>query len=145
MGLEDFQSDTGSGYKQYGHHEYNEKLEQWMKEFQEKFPVELQIEFIEVSPQMNKHAAMAYRREASTYYIRVSETYINQSTDRDIKFTLLHEMVHVYFYQMGYKRTRHDKYFRWVAGRVGADMTRMSIDDEKWKDCIEPFLNEDDI
>jgi predicted SprT family Zn-dependent metalloprotease len=145
MGLEDFNGSGGNDYKQYGHHEYNEKLENWMEEFQDRFPIELQIEFVEVSTQMSKHAAKAYQRDSDTYYIRVSETYIDRSSDRPIKFTLLHEMVHIYFWQKGYKKTNHDKYFRWVAGRVGADMTRITIDNEKWKDCIEPFLGENDI
>lgn len=145
MGLDDFQSKKEKGYKQYGYHEYNEWLENLVKQFQEKFPIELDIEFVEVSPQMNKCNAKAYRRDGDTYYIRVSESFINRSTHREIKFTLLHEMVHVYFYQMGYSDTNHDKYFRWVAGRVGADMTGMSIRDKKWEGCIEPFLGEEDI
>lgn len=141
MGLEDFKSERNNGYRQYGSHEYDDKLETWKDDFMERFPIDLNIEFIEVSPKMTKHNAMAYRRDVNTYYIRVSEQFINLNNDERIKLTLLHEMVHVYFYQQGYTKTNHDKYFRWVVGRVGASMTHMSINDRKWQDCIEPFLD----
>jgi predicted SprT family Zn-dependent metalloprotease len=140
MGLEDFKSESDSHYKQYGYHEYNEKLEKWADEMEERFPIDLNIEFVEVSPQMNQTRGMAYRRDNSTYYIRLAEWFVGIKSDERIKLTLLHEMVHVYFYRQGYSDTHHDKYFRWVVGRVGASMTNMAITDRKWQQCIEPFL-----
>lgn len=140
MGLDDFNSSSGSGYEHYGHHEYNDKLEQWAEDMQERFPIDLNIDFVEVSPQMESKRGMAYRRDYDTYYIRISENFIKFSSDERIKLTLLHEMVHVYFYQQGYSDVNHNKYFRWVVGNVEASMTNMDITDKKWKDCIEPFM-----
>lgn len=140
MGIDDFiQNDTDS-HQMYGSHDYDEKLEQMVEELDDRFPVDLRIDFIEVSPRMEKHNAMAYKREGKKYYIRVSENYIERATERQIRLTVLHEMVHVYFYQMGASKENHSKYFRWVLGRVGGSFTRASILDEKWQVCIEPFL-----
>jgi len=144
MALEDFETEDSNRYKTYGSHDYDEELEQMIEEFQDRFPIELKIEFIEVSPRMEKHQAMAYRR-GSSYYIRVSESFINRSDYERISRTVLHEMVHVYLYQMGYEGSNHDKYFRWIVGRVGASMTHASINDAKWQDCIEPFIKEADL
>lgn len=141
MGLEDFKSESDSHYKQYGYHEYNEKLEKWADEMEDRFPIDLNIEFVEVSPQMEQMRGMAYRRDNDTYYIRLAEWFVGIRSDERIKFTLLHEMVHVYFYRQGHSNTNHDKYFRWVVGRVGASMTNMKTSDLKWKQCIEPFLD----
>lgn len=143
MGLDSFKTKSSNKYKRYGHHEYNERLENWVDELQERFPIDLNIEFIEVSPQMTKYNAKAYKRDGNTYFIRVSERYTNLYADEAVKLTVLHEMVHVYFYQMDYGDTNHDKYFRWVCGRVMASMTNMSVEDQKWKDCIEPFIEQD--
>lgn len=143
MGLEAFQSEPTNKYKRYSGHEYDERIEDWEDSLEDRFPKDLNIDFVEISPKMSKHNGMAYRRDGNTYFIRLSENYVDNSTDKEIKLTLLHEMVHIYFHRMGYHDTNHDKYFRWVAGRVGASMTRMSIKDKKWQDCIEPFLEED--
>lgn len=144
MGLEEFKGNTSSEYKMYRGHEYDEKLDEMVEEFQDKFPVDLRVDFIEVSPRMSKHHAMAYKRPGSKYYIRVSESFIERSSEKRIRMTVLHEMVHVYFYQMGYSDTNHDKFFRWVVGRVGASMTNTSIKSRKWRQCIEPFLEMDE-
>lgn len=144
MGLEEFQDNKSSEYKMYRGHEYDEKLEEMVDEFQDKFPVDLRVEFIEVSPRMDKTRAMAYRRPGKKYYIRVSEKFIETSTEERIRLTVLHEMVHVYFYQKGYSDTNHDKFFRWVVGHVGASMTHTSIKSSKWQDCIEPFKEMED-
>jgi predicted SprT family Zn-dependent metalloprotease len=144
MGIDKFLQEGKDKHKLYGGHEYDEKLEKWVDELDERFPVNLRIKFIEVSPRMNKNRAMAYRREGKKYYIRVSESFIERSTDRRIKLTVLHEMVHVYFYQTGASEEKHGKYFRWVLGRVGGSFTRESIHDEKWQACIEPFIEMED-
>lgn len=142
MGLDDFKKENSQSYQRYKDHYYNEKLEKWREEFDDRFPVELNIEFVEVSPQMTKTWGKAYRRDGDTYYIRLSKEFVESKGEEQIRRTLLHEMVHVYFYQIGYGNTNHDKYFRWVCGRVGADMTNMDIHNLKWIDCIEPFLEE---
>lgn len=144
MGLEDFSTGSGSNYEKYGNHEYDSKLGTWADEMQQRFPIDLNIEFVEVSPQMTKTRGMAYKRNANEYYIRISERFIHNHSDERVKLTLLHEMVHVYFYQQGFSDTKHDKYFRWVVGRVGASMTHMTLDDKKWEECIEPFIEDDE-
>lgn len=138
MGLHDF-SGSKSEHRAYNGHPKEDQLEEWKDELQERFPVDLDIEFIEVSPKMSKHYGKAYYR-GDTAFIRISQDYIESNEDRKVKLTLLHEMCHVYFYQMGYKETNHDKYFRWVVGRVMASMTSMTIDNKKWQKTIEPFF-----
>lgn len=138
MGLHDF-NNSNSEHRAYKEHPKEEKLEEWKEQLNERFPIDLEIEFIEVSPKLSKHCGKAYYR-GDTTFIRISQDYIENNTDRKVKLTLLHEMCHIYFYQMGYKDTNHDKYFRWVVGRVMASMTGMSIDNKKWKKAIEPFF-----
>lgn len=139
MGLDDFASpNSTSGHRAYTGHPKEEQLEEWEDELNERFPIDLDIEFIEVSPKMSKHQGKAFYR-SNVNFIRISKQHIENDSDRKVKLTLLHEMCHVYFYQMGYKDTGHDKYFRWVVGRVMADMTNISIDAKKWQDTIEPF------
>jgi len=143
MGLEDFKATKNQGYRRYGSHKYDKKLERWVEEFQHRFPVELDIEFVEVSPNLSKHSAKAYRREGTIYFIRMSEFYMDNYSDKSCRLTLLHEMVHVYFYQMGYSDTNHDKYFRWVLGRVGGSIRGVGISNPKWQQCVRPFLEEE--
>lgn len=138
MGLHNFSSDN-STHRAYNKHPKEDQLEEWKEELQSRFPVNLDIEFIEVSPKMSKHYGMAYYR-GNTTFIRISQHFIENYSDRKVKMTLLHEMCHVYFYQMGYKDAKHDKYFRWVVGRVMASMTGMTTDNKKWQETIEPFF-----
>lgn len=145
MGLDDYLTEPDNQHKIYSGHEKEEELENMVDEFQDRFPVKLEIEFIEVSPRMTKHHGMAYRRNGNTYFIRMSEDYVNFASDEEIRRTVLHEMAHVYFYQQGYSDESHGKYFRWVLGRIGASMTKSSIHDMKWEKCIEPFIQEDDL
>lgn len=145
MGLDNFRSKSKSKYKAYSDHEYDDKLNKWKEEFKDRFPIRLNIEFVEVSPNMTKTWGRAFYKPDGTAYIRISEDFLMTNNDRQIKLTLLHEMCHVYFFRMGYKDTGHDKYFRWVVGRVMADMTRTSIKEDKWVDCIEPFLDQNEL
>ncbi|EGQ44161.1 MAG: uncharacterized SprT-like family protein [Candidatus Nanosalina sp. J07AB43] len=142
MSLEDFKTDNHHSDKIYGEHEFNEKLEQMVEDNKSKFPIDLDIAFIEVSTRMTKHRAKAYKREGGTYYIRVSEEFVQRESLYIIELTVVHEMVHIYFYQMGYPNHGHDKYFRWVVGQVQASMTRTSTFEQKWRDCIEPFMED---
>ena len=145
MGLEEFETESSDKHNVYQSHEKDEKLEQIIEEYQERFPVELRIQFIEVSPKMEKKNAMAYKRAGKKYYIRVSESFIQRSTEEQLRRTVLHEMCHVYLYQQGLSDHGHGKYFRWVVGRVGASMTHSTIHDVKWEKCIQPFIDEDEI
>lgn len=143
MGLEEFQTKSQNDYKKYSNPKQDEKLEAWVEELEERFPIDLKIEFVEASPAMTKCRGTAYRKSTGKYYIRISKSFMRNHSDRRVKLTLLHEMVHVYFYRQGYNDTAHDKYFRWVVGRVGASMTNMWTSNQKWQDCIEPFLEEE--
>jgi len=143
MGLDNFRTKSGNKHKAYSSHEYDNKLNKWANEFADRFPINLNIEFIEVSPNMTKTWGKATYKRDGTAFIRMSEQFLNSHPDREIKMTLLHEMCHVYFYRMGYKDTNHDKFFRWVVGRVGGDLTYTSFKNNKWKDCIEPFFDND--
>lgn len=145
MGLEEFETESSDKHNVYQSHEKDEKLEQIIEEYQERFPVELRIQFIEVSPKMEQKHAMAYKRAGKKYYIRVSESFIQRSTEEQLRRTVLHEMCHVYLYQQGLSGHGHGKYFRWVVGRVGASMTHSTIHDVKWEKCIQPFIDEDEI
>lgn len=145
MGLDDFKDTSSNEREMYRDHDYDEKLEVMMENLQQRFPCELKIDFIEVSPRMTKTRATAYKRDGETYYIRVSAEYIESANDDRIMLTVLHEMCHVYFYQKGFSDTNHDKFFRWVVGRVGASMTRTNTYSYKWQETIEPFLEDDEI
>lgn len=145
MGIDDFLTQKQDRHKVYKSHDKDEKLEEIIEEFQDRFPVELRIAFVEVSPKMENNQAKAYKRNGKKYYIRVSENFLQYSTEEQLRRTILHEMVHVYLYQRGYSKHGHGKYFRWILGRVGGSMTRSSIHNVKWEKCIEPFIEEDDI
>lgn len=141
MGLEDFQSENAGSYQAHPPHEYNSKLRDWADEFEERFPTKLDIDTIEVSPKMTTTRGAAYYEMNGDTYIRISRNFIESSPDEHIKLVLLHEMAHVYFYNHGYTETNHDKYFRWVVGRVGANMTYTSMNDKKWESIIQPFID----
>ena len=145
MGIDDFLTESSDKHQVYGSHDKDKKLEEIIEEYKDRFPVELRIEFIEVSPRLEKCSAKAYKRAGKKYYIRVSEKFIERSTEEQLKRTILHEMVHVYFYQLGCSDEGHGKYFRWVLGQVGGSMTRSSIHDTKWEKCIEPFIEQENL
>jgi predicted SprT family Zn-dependent metalloprotease len=145
MGIDDFITEKQDRHKVYKTHDKDEKLEQLIEEYQERFPVELRIDFVEVSPRMERCNAKAYKRAGKKYYIRVSEEYLERATEEELRRTVLHEMVHIYLYQRGYSKHGHGKYFRWVLGRVGGSMTNSTIHSTKWEKCIEPFIEEDEI
>jgi len=139
MGLEDFQTKSSDRHRVYGSHEYDEQIEKAVDKYRDRFPIDLEIEFTEISSRMSKCFAKAYKK-GSKYYIRVSEDFIDKSGQKEVELTVLHEMVHVYLYQKGFPQHDHDKYFRWILGRVGGSMTGMTIHEYKWQECIEPFL-----
>lgn len=141
MGLEEFQSKNGGKYQAHPPHEYNSKLRRWADEFEKLFPIDLRIETIEVSPQMTRTFGMAYYEMNTDTYIRLSKPFVESSPDEHIKLVLLHEMVHVYCYNRGYTDVNHDKYFRWIVGRVGGHLAYEGFENTKWNDLIQPFLD----
>ena len=148
MGLDQFrETDTAAGaarFRSFGQHEMEDQLNEWADQFQERFPEEVRIDFIEVSPQMTKCNGKAYsrKRDGERYqYIRIAEGRLSDS-EEDLKLTLLHEMVHLYTYQKGYTNiTERDPVFTWLLGRVGANVSRVGTYEDKWKDLAEPMLD----
>lgn len=127
----------------YRSHDYEEKLDQMIQRNEEKFPIDLDIDFVEVSPRMEKTRAKAHKKPDGSYYIRVSKKFIETHSDERIELTVIHEMVHIYFYRQGFTDHGHGKYFRWVLGRVGGSMTNSTVYEREWRECIEPFLKEE--
>jgi hypothetical protein len=127
----------------YPNHEYDDKLYEWFDELNERFPVELEVAFIEVSTQITSYNAKAYREPDGTRYIRMAEHFVENKDDSVIKDTLLHEMVHIYFYQLGHKDISDSSHlFSWVCGRVGTNINYRYDNRGGWEDCILPFREE---
>jgi predicted SprT family Zn-dependent metalloprotease len=143
MGIDNFKTKSSNSREMYSQHDYDEKLELMLENLEKRFPVDLKIDFIEVSPRMTKTRAKAYKRDGNTYYIRISEEFIHDATDERIELTVLHEMCHVYAYVKGFSEINHNKFFRWIVGRVGASMTYSSVYSQEWIELIEPFLDDD--
>lgn len=116
-------------YKKYSKHEKEDDLVEWMEEFEDRFPTPVMVDFIEVSPEMENNLGLAYTKPGAQY-IRIAEYAIDEYNDNFIKMVVLHEMVHVWFYQMGYTDiTERDPVFTWVLGQVGADLSGYSPPD----------------
>jgi len=118
-------------------HERQDELEQWMEDLMDRFPEPIDVDFIEVSPQMTKHAAMAYWDHGSQdrdKYIRVSKNAMDRLTDDQIKSIILHELVHCWFYMNGDNDvTERDPMFTYVLGAVGAHLSGYDFNDEMVK------------
>lgn len=143
MGLKDLvEEENNHGKRQYPEHPREEEFLEWIDEFQDRFPEEVGVDFLEVSPRMTKTWGYAYYREDSQY-IRLSEYLVKNCPDSTIKRVILHEMVHLYSHQIGYgELTERDPLFTWVLGRVGAHVSGYSPSGQEWNDVVEPFLEE---
>lgn len=143
MGLDNFKTTSktrGGGTRD---HEYYDILNDWVEELEDKFPIDLNINEVTISTRMSRTWGKAYEDNINGHKIKISSEFIDEHTDQEIKQVLLHEMCHAYFYEQGYSDINHSKFFRWVAGRVGADMTNMSYSNDKWQDCAMPFLQDE--
>lgn len=144
MGLGDIidQTDNHSG-RAWPDHGRQEELEDWMDELSQEFPGEVRVDFIEVSPQMTKCYAKAYWDEKSKErdrYIRVSKDFFENHSDDRVKAVILHELVHIWFFQEGYTSvTERDERFTYVLGAVGAHVSGVSFDDETFNEMCGPF------
>lgn len=142
MGFENFLeeykdgSDNG-GY--YGWHKYNPKLKEWVEELEPKFPGGIDLQYIEVSPQLTRAFAKAYNKPGETPYIRVAERVFPKYSDEQVKRMVAHEMAHVWMYNRGYDYSDEDRVFNWVLGRVDADITYCEPGDEQYM-IIEEFI-----
>lgn len=145
MGLGSFKKDDYNSHekKAFGYHPRNEELQELVDELQSRFPEKVQVDFIEVSTKMTKTWAKAYR-SSGTQYIRVAEHFIEEyGDDKDmVKRAVLHEMVHLWFYQNGYGDiSDNDALFNWALGMVGADISGYGPNHLEWRDIIAPLLN----
>lgn len=153
MGLEDLLDDdisagvaSASQFRRYGSHEADEKLERWVDEFQERFPEPIELDFIEVSPQLENTAARFYRKERDDEqfaYIRVAEKTLEREEwwQRNV---LLNQMVIAYIQQRGY----HDistgsSLFKWLCGNVGCVINQVDTSSMEWQDLAEPMMEQE--
>lgn len=141
-GIENGSAATTNPYRAYPHTDWEDTLNEWFTELEQRFPEPIQCDFIEVSTRIKKYNAKAYYRQHPTsQYIRFSEKYLNSSTDERIRMTLLHEMVHLYTYQNGFNRVSDGSHiFKWLCGAVGAPINQVWVKSDKWKDLADPFI-----
>lgn len=140
MGLGEFTNDTAEN-SYYASHPADDKLNEWLDEFEEKFPEPIDVEFVEVSRKMTKSHAKAYwDAESGEKYIRIADFVLEQFDEEHQRRVLIHEMVHVYMYQNGYNYSDHDDIFTWVLGRVGADISGIGPGHEQ-HDIMMEFLD----
>lgn len=144
--VEENTSSTPHNYRKYGDHNFNETLEEWVNEFQNRFPIDVKINFVEVSPALNKNHAKTYVRHENNeqiIYIRVSENIIDKD-DWYIRQILLHSMVNAYLMQIGANELGASHSIKkWLCGRVGCRINAVSMNSEEWKLIAEPFIEED--
>lgn len=144
MGLGEFVDDKSpeSG-RAYPDHERQEELEEWLEELSDEFPEPIEVDFIEVSPNMTRHCAKAYWDKSDKdrdRYIRLSEQFVEEHTDGQIKSVILHELVHAWLYQNGDADvTERDPIFTYILGAVGAHVSGFGFSDEMMKKYCAPF------
>lgn len=140
-------TDSSPVSPRYGHHEYNDTLSEWVDELNERFPVEVDIEFIEVSPQLSSNATKLYVKkiDGDLYqYIRVKEG-LWEDREWFARQRILYLMVSAYFNQIGMSNIgpANDE-FKWVCGRVGAMTNPIDPTEDTWELGCTPFLSEED-
>lgn len=149
MGLSDLIDDDTDAeaqkFRRYGAHEYNDTLEEWVDEFQERFPVEVQVDFIEVSPELSKNAIKTYWKIKNSevhQYIRVAESVLDQP-DHRIRHFVLQAMVQLYCNEQGFQDlSKGTNAYKWVCGAVHANGDLVSEDSQEFSELILPFLEE---
>lgn len=144
MGLGNFKKSGGTSevekYRQYGHREYNLELESMVDELQEQFPEEIEVGFIEVSPEMTKTQGFAYYKPEGNY-IRIAEKVIESHSRDQIKRAVAHEMVHLWMHQIGREDiSDEDRIFNWALGVVLADVSGYHQNSQIWEDIAEPMI-----
>jgi len=150
MGLGDFTDEhipdkTGiSRFSTYNYDEREDLVWDWINEFQDKFPEEVQCDMVEIAPRDVSYHAHAYwrKRDGVDYqYLRVSETAFDDG-EWLARSVVLHEMCH-YLYQIGMKDvTERSPMFSWLLGRVGAHVSGMRTEGDQWQE-MERFLPDD--
>lgn len=149
MGFEEFIENTNTGenrhgYRSYPDHKLDDELYEMFNDLNSRFPVDVEVDFIEVSTRIENYAAKAYYRDGGdAIFIRFSENYIDSAPEAEIRNVMLHEMVHIYTYQMGHKGVGDGSHiFKWLCGAVGTTINQVPTESDKWEDLALPFVKE---
>lgn len=153
---DDVSEESASGSKRrYGHHEFNETLEEWVEELEERFPYDLNIDFIEVSPQLESNDARIYTdydEDGRLYhYIRIRDgMWEGVDEDDESKYwkarqAILYLMVRAYFNVLGMGDIGPNRdEFKLVCGMVGAATNPVDQNDDEYIRSVTPFMSEED-
>jgi len=135
MGLDELVEDGSSGvknlaqFRRYGSHEEEDRIWNIIEEMQDRFPVEIECDMVEVATQDVNYDAKAYWRvrDGEHYqYMRVKEACLHGDPTY-VRHIILHEMVHLYTFQMGHKDLSDGSpMFKWLCGRVDVTSIRSS-------------------
>lgn len=122
-------------------HKRQDELEQWVETMKEEIPVDLEVDFIEVSPTMTNYSAKAYRDNSldnvRKYYIRVAEHTMDDQSDDEIRAVILHELVHIWFWENGDGDISDgDDLFSYVLGGLGAHLNKTNFDGYEYQTYI---------
>lgn len=143
--IDDESSTDSSRFQRYGPHEYDEKLEAWVEEFQDEFPVDVQVDFIEVSPELESNQAKTYWKIKDSevhQYIRVAESAL-EADDWILRHIVLECMVTLYCNEMGYTNlSKGTNVYKWLAGYIGANGSVVDQRTSEWQDLCEPLLED---
>lgn len=150
MGFENFINETESvqpirRFRHYPHDPRADEIEEWIEEYQDRFPAKVQCDFVEIATRDVQYYGKAYwrQREGETIqYMRVSEKTFEQGIDFT-RGVVLHEMVHLYLYQEDFWRrcniTEKHPIFIWLCGAVGANHESVKPADKLLREDLEFF------
>lgn len=147
MTLDDFKTDN-SGTKQYKRYNETEKdktLEQILNNNRHKFPIELDIDFIEASPEMKSMAVRTYFKTndgKKITYIRVRSDIVEEENEI-LEKTVLEAMASVFLDQVLDDTVEmNSALHHWVCGQVGA---YVGIEDGRYYDFMKVMDHFDEI
>jgi len=146
-GLDDLLTDEIGGtvenhpYRTYPYNEFEDTAWEWFEKFEDRFPCEIQCDFIEVSPNIESARAKACYRDGGEYqFIRFAKWYVVHSDDWALSRTLMHEMMHLYCYQRGHHNISDSSpIFKWLCGAVGCHINEVDVTSPEWIDLAEEF------
>lgn len=150
-GLNDSVSSSGSTSRHSGRyypdHERQDELEEWLEECKEAFPVDIEVDFIEVSTKMTQRLAMSYwdhTRGDRDRYIRVSEWCMDKYDDWQIKSIIMHELCHAWLFQNGDRNiTERDPIFTYILGATGSHLSGYMFSNNEFKKYCVPFIDKE--
>jgi len=126
-------------------HERQDDLEAMIEKANKNvFPEEVQVDFVEVSPNMENYAGKAFKKYKGGeryLYIRISEHWLEQWSDQRVYRMVKHEMAHIYVWQNGFEDISDAQHmFTWLLGRVGGHTNKVPDHVDEWQELAEPFL-----